>query len=122
MTTIQLTAEQEEVIRRWQGANSSRLTDELRLIAQLADALPPPPYVPAVGDTFHAYTVNDEEHRSAGEQVTWQGREEGERCLAVLGIDGGDCVVSVIPCYGADARPEVYAYRIDAHRFEKVEQ
>jgi hypothetical protein len=107
MTTIDLTPEQEEVLRRWQGADPSRLTDELRVIAQLADRLPAPPYVPAVGDMIRVYS-GDVQHTAQPEQT-----------IAVTDTH-------VIARWNTDTdetlRPEVYAYAINAHRFEKVEQ
>jgi hypothetical protein len=113
VTTIDLTPEQEEVLRRWQGADPSRLTDELRVIAQLADRLPAPPYVPAVGDKIVAYWL-EKEGTGWRTPATY---ERGEEVLTVTGT-----YVITIDRGNDNPNPDVWSYRIDAHRFEKVEQ
>lgn len=112
MTTIDLPAEVESYLQQFRGSNPRDYgTYHGYLLSLIANALPEPPYVPEVGDVVRIYDADlGREH---------SGEFRPENVIAVTDTH-------VISRWHTDTdetlRPEVYAYRIDAHRFEKVEQ
>lgn len=112
MTTIDLPAEVVSHLQRWRGASPDSFPTYWEgFLCRIANLLPDPPYVPAVGDWVRVYDADlGCEH---------SGEFRPEYVIAVTGTH-------VIARWKTDTdetlRPEVYAYRIDAHRFEKVEQ
>jgi hypothetical protein len=112
VTTIDLPPELERVLRPWKGTNPDMFTQSDKTLSRLANLLPDPPYVPAVGDKVRAYWL-EESGTARDFTATYQ---QGEEVLTVTDT----YVITIDP--SDSANPDVWSYRIDAHRFEKVEQ
>lgn len=111
MTTVNLNSEQEAYIREyatlWGGEDPASRGSQILL--ELAEQLPPAPYVPEVGDLIHAYD-------KAGDRRT---AAKGERVCA---IDADGFVICEFPEDDGAAYRTACMYHKDHFRFEKVEQ
>lgn len=112
MTTVNLNSEQEAYIREyatlWGGEDPASRGSQILL--ELAEQLPPTPYVPEVGDLVRVFNVK------TGYAVTLPYYPE----VVVAVTD--ELVITLYRPEVRDSCPPACAYRIDAHRFEKVEQ
>jgi len=112
MTTVNLNREQEAFIREyatlWVGQHPASRSGQI--LCEIAAQLPPPAYVPEVGDVVRVFSVK------TGVEGTLPNYPE----VVVAVTD--ELVITLYRPEACDTSPPACAYRIDAHRFEKVEQ
>jgi hypothetical protein len=112
MTTIDIPPHLERQIRDYEHADLSKFGQygPVGTLKSIAELLPPPAYVPEVGDVVRVFTVK------TGVECTLPYYPE----VVVAVTD--ELVITLYRPEACDTSPPACAYRIDAHRFEKVDE